>query len=102
MKETTILNIADFRLLRPESKHLLNVYKHLFLHFGVTHVTDDKHWPESSLRLRMEVPVGDDRDALVDWENAQDQVYNAFIKAEEILTDVKRTADLRWIPCKHR
>jgi hypothetical protein len=102
MKETTILNIAEFRLIEPSSEHLLDVHKHLFLHFGVTHVDQSTHFPHSTLRLRMEVPCDDDVDALVEWEKAQDTVYNAYMRTEEILWGVKRNRDLIWTPCKHR
>jgi hypothetical protein len=50
----------------------------------------------------MEVPCDDDVDALVEWEKAQDTVYNAYMRTEEILWGVKRNRDLIWTPCKHR
>ena len=98
---TTILNIARFRLCDPSSEHLLDVHKHLFLHFGVTHVHSTALSPDN-LVLRMEVPCDDDVDALVEWEKAQDTVYNAYMRTEEILWGVKRKRDLIWTPCKHR
>lgn len=98
---TTILNIADFRLLEPASEHLLNACKHLFLHFGVTHVEPSKHFPHSTLRLRMEVPCDDSVDALVEWEQAQDKVSDAYDNVREFM-HVESTWDMRWIPCKNR
>tara|TARA_Y100000114_G_scaffold80801_1_gene74500 strand:+ start:79 stop:378 length:300 start_codon:yes stop_codon:yes gene_type:complete len=98
---TTILNIARFELRNPTSEHLLDVHKHLFLHFGMTHVSRSSLLP-NELILRMEVPADDGVDALVEWEKAQDTVYDAYRRTEEILWGVKRDRDLIWTPCKNR
>lgn len=101
MKETTILNIARFRMWEPSSEHLLDVHKHLFLHFGVTHVHKSTFLP-NELILRMEVPADDGVDALAEWEKAQDIVYDAYMETEQILVGVDRDRELVWTPCKNR
>ena len=99
---TTILRIAEFRLLAPASEHLLNAYKHLFRYFGVTHVDPCTHFPHSTLRLRMEVPCDDSVDALVMWEQAQDKVSDAYDSIRELMDRRGDNTALSWTPCKNR
>ena len=93
------------------SEHLLNAIKHLFLHFGVSVVQIENGY----LYLKVRVPCGDDVDALVEWERAQDIVYDAYVLVREMMLPHEgplvpgkepvfdnESFCIRWIPCKHR
>ena len=105
--ETTLLRIADFSLVRERNEHLVNMYKNLFLYYGVSRVDISQHLSKNSMLLLMEVPCDDSRDALVDWEEAVDKVSHAIVMVEKF---IKRcplgahdlTSHIYWVPCRHR
>lgn len=109
--ETTLLRIADFSLVRETNEHLVNMYKNLFLYYGVSRVDISEHGSKNSMLLLMEVPVDDtwptSRDAIVDWEEAVDKVSHAIVMVDKF---IKRcplgahdlTSYIYWVPCRHR
>lgn len=105
--ETTLLRIADFSLVHERNEHLVNMYKNLFLYYGVSRVDISEHLSKNSMLLLMEVPCDDGRDALVDWEEAVDKVAHAIEMVEKFMTRaplglVDLTSYVYWIPCRHR
>jgi hypothetical protein len=109
--ETTLLRIAYVRTFNYSSEHMLNVLKHLFLHFGVSVAQVENGY----LYLKVRVPCGDGVDALVEWERAQDIVNDAYVRVRKMILPREErlipgllpeidsdSIDLRWIPCKHR
>ena len=101
------MRIADFSLVRERNEHLVNMYKNLFLYYGVSRVDISEHLSKNSMLLLMEVPCDDGRDALVDWEEAVDKVSHAIVMVEKF---IKRcplgahdlTSYIYWVPCRHR
>lgn len=105
--ETTLLRIADFQLVRERNEHLVNVYKSLFLYYGVSRVDICEHGSKNSMLLFIEVPCDDGRDALVDWEEAVDKVSRAIVMADKFMKRAPLgahdlTSYIYWVPARHR